>query len=352
MVPKASGLVALLSRFERIRKSGASLSEMNDEFGDAGGRRGSVASATLVNPSISVLMPVFNAEKFVAAATESVLAQTLTDFEFIIIDDGSTDSSLSIIKRYADSDQRIRLISRPNRGLIETLNEMIALSSGEFLARMDADDLCHPTRFARQADFLRHNKEVAVVGVRGLIIDPDGDPLREIPEHLSHEQINSALMTNNLGIIHPAAMMRRLQVLDVGGYLARFKHAEDHDLWLRLGERHRLQNLAEVLVSYRMHAGSVGHTYRREQAKSAWLAVDEARARRGLPPMETRPQLAPDTSPFDTRRMWGWWALGSANLRTARKHALQLVLRQPLAARNWKLLACVIRDTLIRGRKS
>jgi glycosyltransferase involved in cell wall biosynthesis len=297
-------------------------------------------------------MPVFNAERFVAAATESVLAQTSSDFEFIILDDGSTDSSLSILKRYAESDQRIRLVSRPNRGLIDTLNEMISLSKGEFLARMDADDLCHPERFARQVEFLRHNDEVVVVGSRGLIIDPDGNPLREIPEHLSHEQINSALMTNSLGIIHPAAMMRRAQVLELGGYRAEFKHAEDLDLWLRLGERHRLQNLGEVLVSYRVHADSVSHTHRRAQSEAAWLAVDEARARRGLPPEKTRPPPGGELSTFDTLRMWGWWALGAANLRTARKHALQLVISQPLDTRNWKLLVCVVRDTLIRGGTS
>ncbi len=322
---------------------------MSGKSGDADGRREPVVGATVGNAAISVLMPVFNAEKFVAAATESVLAQTLADFEFIIIDDGSTDSSLSILKRYAESDARIRLISRPNRGLVETLNEMIALSSCEFLARMDADDLCHPTRFARQVEFLRHNEGVAVVGGRGLIIDPDGDPLGSIPLHLSHEEIDSALMRNNLGVIHPAAMMRRLQVLNIGGYLAKFKHAEDHDLWLRLGERHRLQNLDEVLISYRVHSGSVGHTYRREQANSAWLAIDEACARRGLQPIETRPPLATELSSFETRRMWVWWALGSANLRTARKHALQLVFSQPLAACNWKILACVMRDSLSRG---
>ena len=297
-------------------------------------------------------MPVFNAEKFVARATESVLAQTLTDFEFLIIDDGSTDSSLSILKRYAESDRRIRLISRPNRGLIDTLNEMISLSSGEFLARMDADDLCHPERFAQQADFLHRNKEVAVVGSRGLHIDQDGDPLQEFLDRLSHEQITSALMMTSLGIIHPAAMMRRAQVLELGGYRAEFKYAEDLDLWLRLGEKYRLQNLGEVLISYRVHSDSVSHTYRRAQSEAAWLAVDEARSRRGLPPIETHPPLAAEVSPFDTRRMWGWWALGSANLRTARKHALQLVFRQPLAASNWKLLACVIRDMLIRGGRS
>lgn len=119
---------------------GANLSEMDNVFGGAGSGQEPVSGAAVLSPSISVLMPVFNPKKFVAVATESVLAQTLTDFDFLIIDDGSTDSSLSILKRYAESDRRIRLISRPNRGLIDTLNEMISLSSGEFLARMDPDD--------------------------------------------------------------------------------------------------------------------------------------------------------------------------------------------------------------------
>ena len=159
-------------------------------------------------------------------------------------------------------------------------------------------------------------------------------------------------MMTSLGIIHPAAMMRRAQVLELGGYRVEFKHAEDLDLWLRLGEKYRLQNLGEVLISYRVHSDSVSHKHRREQSEAAWLAVDEARARRGLAPIKARPPLAAEVSPFDTRRMWGWWALGAANLPTARKHALRLVFREPLEPRNWKLLACVIRDTLIRGGRS
>ena len=107
------------------------------------------------SPLISVCMPVYNAERYAVAAIESILGQTLGDFEFLILDDGSTDSSLEILRRYAGLDPRIRVTSRPNRGVAASLNELVNQSRGEFLARMDADDIAVPERFARQVEYLR-----------------------------------------------------------------------------------------------------------------------------------------------------------------------------------------------------
>ena len=110
------------------------------------------------SPLISVILPVYNAEKYLAEAIDSILNQTFTDFEFIIINDGSTDNSLSILQSYQTQDSRIRLFSRENKGIVMTMNEGIDLARGEWLARMDADDIAMPSRFERQ---LQHLKETS-----------------------------------------------------------------------------------------------------------------------------------------------------------------------------------------------
>src|SRR5262249_45977834 len=127
-------------------------------------------------PLISVCMPVHNAERFVGEAVESILGQTLRDFEFLIIDDGSTDGSTRILRDSAARDPRIRLTCRSNRGLVATLNELVDQARGEFIARMDADDIALPDRFLRQVDYLRRHPERVEGGAWVPVIDPAGDP--------------------------------------------------------------------------------------------------------------------------------------------------------------------------------
>ena len=115
-------------------------------------------------PLISVCMPVFNAEQFVAEAVESILTQTLQDFEFLIIDDGSSDGTPAILTKYAKKDQRIRLSIRSNKGVVSTLNELVDQACGEFIARMDSDDISLPERLERQAAYLQANHECIALG--------------------------------------------------------------------------------------------------------------------------------------------------------------------------------------------
>ena len=143
------------------------------------------------NPLISVCMAVYNAERYVAEAVESILNQTFGDFEFLILDDGSTDGSLDILRRYAERDPRIRLTSRPNQGLVASLNELVDQARGEFIARMDADDVSLPERFQREVDYLRDHPECVLVGSRVRLIDPDGDPLCDWCTMQEHEAIDA-----------------------------------------------------------------------------------------------------------------------------------------------------------------
>src|SRR5436305_9543595 len=125
-------------------------------------------------PQVSVLMPVYNAIRYIGVAVDSVLSQTFSDFEFIIVDDGSTDGSAEILREYAGRDPRIRLISRPNTGLGFALNEALAVARAPFIARMDADDECLPERFEKQIQYLRNHPECVLLGSRVLWIDSDG----------------------------------------------------------------------------------------------------------------------------------------------------------------------------------
>ena len=301
-------------------------------------------------PLISVCLPVYNAERYVAEAVESILVQTLGDFEFLIIDDGSTDGSRRILEGYAARDPRIRLTSRANRGLVATLNELIDQARGEFLARMDADDLALPERFRRQVDYLRAHPECSVVGSRAQLIDPDGDPLCDWFTHQPHEVIDTLLRRGEpVGSVlcHSSVLMRRDAVLAVGKYRD-FTIGEELDLFLRLAESSRLAILPEVLLKYRHHPQSYTHgplqNARRHDCRRDIVA--DARRRRNLPPL---PAPAPAAVPGALRAAaseqenWVWWALGAGHVSTARKHAWRSFARSPWAPRCWKLLYCALR---------
>jgi glycosyltransferase involved in cell wall biosynthesis len=192
-------------------------------------------------------MPVYNADIYVAAATESILAQTYSDFEFLIIDDGSTDSSLALITEYAKADRRIRVISRANRGLVTTLNEGLAESRGGYIARMDADDVAMPSRLAEQVAFLAANDRCVLLGTSFTLIDEHGNVVSAWRSFVHDLTIKHALAVEGC-ICHPTAMYRKSAVLEVGGYRHSYIAAEDYDLWRRLAKIGELRNLPELLL--------------------------------------------------------------------------------------------------------
>ena len=290
-------------------------------------------------------MPVYNAGSYLADAVESILCQTFKDFEFIVIDDGSTDGSLAVLQRFAKHDVRVRLISRENRGITQTRNEALRLARGELVAVMDADDRSLPDRLAKQVDFMESFPDCVAVGARVLLIDPDGAPIREMSCEQTHEQIDTAHMRGLGGAIsHPAAMMRRAVVVSVGGYREQFDTAEDFDLFLRLAEHGRVANLPDVLLWYRQHLGSVGYSGRQKQRRAALLALREAHVRRGLvAPKIDSESVSPVPSASDHHRKWAWWALRAGNIMTARKHAFAAVRHAPFSSRAWRAVFCAVR---------
>lgn len=300
------------------------------------------------SPTISVLMPVYNAERYVAKAVQSILDQTYRDFEFLIIDDGSTDGSLAILREFEKLDPRIRLISRPNTGIVVALNEMLGLARGEFLARMDADDVAMPQRFEVQIDFFRSRPGVACVGSFVEFIDARDRLLRI--ENTAHENddIQSRLLRGECPICHPSVMMRAKAVRDVGGYRASFQPAEDRDLWLRLGERFELYNVPKRLLRYRLHSGSVSERDREAQISAMYRACEEAWQRRGVAGRFTATTNFRPTreraSRFRYQLRYGWWAFQSGERRTAVSYGAVAVLMMPWRVEGWKLLAaCAIK---------
>ena len=301
-----------------------------------------------VMATISVVMPVFNGERYVEEAIESVLAQTHRDFEFIILDDASTDGSLGVIEAYARKDPRIRVkAGTRNRGVTVRQNEALALATWEFIARMDADDISEPRRLERQLKFLKDNPNVVLVGSRVLLIDADGDPLMEMGDALAHEEIDHGLMTRRGQLVYQSScMFRKSASLAIGGYDETYTASSDLDFFLKLAEVGRLENLAEPLTRYRQHFNSIGYARLLEQEEMIARALVAARARRGAPIDDDAPWRRPQRRPATkakSHRIWGWWALQGGRPKVARKHALRSLAYNPLHQETARLLYCAFR---------
>ena len=215
------------------------------------------------NPKVSVIMAVKDGRKYLRQAIDSVLGQAFGDFEFIIIDDGSADGSQSIIENYTDP--RIQLIRNQNHlGLSASLNAGLQAARGEYIARMDADDVCLPERFEKQVRFLDQHSQIAVLGTGIRLIDEKGLAIQDVPMPADNDLIKWQLGFLN-PIAHPSVMMRGAVVRQAGGYDPQLTHAQDYDLWWRLSAANPLANLSDILMLLRQHPGQVSQVNRSEQ---------------------------------------------------------------------------------------
>lgn len=218
------------------------------------------------NPKISVLMPVYNAEKFLKEAIDSILNQTFKDFEFLIINDASTDRSKEIILSYKDP--RIRYFeNNKNLGVARTLNRGLRLAKGEYIARMDADDISFPDRFKKQVEFMEKNPQVAICGTWLQLINNKANDIWRCPS--DHETIKSLSLFYS-SIYHPTVLIcsKTLKKNNLS-YNPSFIHAEDYELWARIMEKAKAANLKEVLLFHRIHSNEVGNIYKQMQVKNA-----------------------------------------------------------------------------------
>lgn len=231
------------------------------------------------NPQVSILLPVYNAAQYILKAVDSILQQSLTDFELILIDDGSSDGTEQLVRQLAAKDQRIHLVQRPRKGLIATLNEGLALARSPLIARMDADDIAFPERLAVQYAYMNSHPDLLAVGSYVMFMD-DQDTMYRKKTFPRGKEILEAFRWG-CPLVHPAVMMRTDAVREVGGYLSEFPSAEDYALWIRLLSLGNVDTIPKVLLAYRVHSSSISHAHARQQrdsilrAQCIWLSKQE-----------------------------------------------------------------------------
>jgi hypothetical protein len=213
---------------------------------------------SMSSPKVSVLMSIYNGERYLREAVESILGQTFTDYEFVIVDDGSTDRTRDILNEYTAHDDRFVLIyNTTNLGLTKSLNKGLAIARGEYIARMDADDVSLPYRLARQVKFMDNHPAVGVVGSVIQYTDEAGKVSDSISVHDGSAGMLRWWLCFENPLRHPTVMMRRAVVNQVGGYNATIPLSQDYDLWQRMSDIAELANLPEVLLYRRKHHHSV-----------------------------------------------------------------------------------------------
>ncbi|MDB5295179.1 MAG: glycosyltransferase, partial [Phycisphaerales bacterium] len=212
-------------------------------------------------PLVSFVLPVHNAGEHLAAAVESVLAQTYGDFEVLAINDGSTDGSRDVLAGYRDP--RVRVIDQPNAGLVATLNRGVREARGAWVARMDADDVCLPHRLERQMAHLAARPELDLLGGWVATIDEAGRLLADVvPFPVTHEALWGSIGRRPWVMCHPAVVFRRAAAVDAGLYDPAYKHAEDAEFFARLMTRGRVENLPAVVLKYRLRRGAVSGQFK------------------------------------------------------------------------------------------
>jgi glycosyltransferase involved in cell wall biosynthesis len=296
-------------------------------------------------PTVSWVISIYNNLHHVEEAMDSMIYQSFRDWEMILIDDGSTDGTREIVQRYAANDCRIKLTLSENKGRTAQLNEALKQARGEFLARMDCDDVCTPDRLEKQVAFMRANPDVVAIGSQVEIIDPFGVTLETRKLPTDHATLDQMIVEGQGGaIVHPVAMFRKTAVDKVGGYDPAYNDVEDLEIYLRLGEVGKFANHPDVLLKYRQHHNSVNATRFELQKVRNRKAREEACKRRGLP--------MPTTFPFESTKFlpkrdqihaWGWYALKKKQLDAARQHARELLKLQPFWIESWRLMYCAWR---------
>ena len=236
----------------------------------------------------------------------------------------------------------MRVISRPNTGIVGALNDGLAVARGEYVARMDGDDLSLPERLAMQVEYLDRNPATVLVGSRVLLIDADGWPIGDMAcVGRGSATIERALLDGGWPIVHPSVMVRTAALRAVDGYRPGTFPYEDHDLFLRLLEHGPLENLDATLLHYRRHEQSVVMTGKNTRPVLLDV-IDRTRARRGESPIDRPPDL-PANKRWSQRRDWAWLALSHGHRRTARRYSLRALQEKPFYKESWRALFCAFR---------
>jgi len=231
-------------------------------------------------PFLSVIMSVFNGEKYVRETVESVLNQSFRDFEFIIVNDGSTDGTLEILRSFRD--KRIRIINQENRGLTKSLNRGIGDSEGRYIGRIDCGDIALENKFEVQLNFLEKNKEIYGVGTWANLIDEEGNMVGMLKYPTKYEEIRKVILRYN-PFVHPSLMFKKEVFDEIGLYDESFEFAQDYDLMLRAVSRFKIVNLPQVLLNYKISEKAISSRKMKKQEYFALKARIKALSRYGYP---------------------------------------------------------------------
>lgn len=224
-------------------------------------------------PLVSVLLPAYNAGTYLRDAVDSIRAQTLADWELIVVDDGSTDDTPAILAGY--DEPRLIVVRQANAGVSAALNTGLARARGRYVARQDADDLSHPERLARLAAFLDAHPEIDAVSSAFTAVAPDGAELYTARLMIEPLTISRFLLAGNC-VFHPGVMIRAAVLRELNGYRVEARHVEDYDLWVRLGAAPRLAALPQPLVRYRIHPENVSSRHAALMAENTRAVAERA----------------------------------------------------------------------------
>ncbi len=292
---------------------------------------------------ISVVLPVYNGEAYLREALASLRWQSVSSWECLCINDGSTDSSGEILDRFAATDGRFRVIHQENQGIVSALNRGVREARHDWIAIMHADDIAAPKRFEVQRDFAQRNSDCLAIGSDMLFVDHDGRPVYRQRAAEDHAEIERLLLAGKNTMYHPTVLMRRDAVLAVGLYRPQHEWVEDADLWLRLARRGRLANIPVVLLKYRLHAKSLTTTRREAVVQRLRTLLIETHRERGLAiPAELQAHLrrirkaSPPESKLARRAARGGY------FRTASKQLALLRAEQGLSAATIHATAVVL----------
>lgn len=227
----------------------------------------------ILKPTITVLMPVYNVEKYIRFAIDSILSQTYEDFSFLIIDDASTDHTVDIICEYQD--KRIKLIRNSrNLGVANSLNKGLAIIDSPYIARMDGDDISNPTRFEKQLAYMKFYPKLSIVGSHMELIDDRGTIIKKQNKQVENENIKVGLFLGHTSLAHPSIIIKRSALNKFRlQYDSAYQYAEDYELYCKASQYIEFDNYPEALVQYRIHPESVSQKHRKQQIMDAKTAL-------------------------------------------------------------------------------
>lgn len=286
---------------------------------------------------VTVIMPVFNTKAFVVQAVESILAQSLRDFRFVAVDDGSRDGSGELLDRFAPAG--LTVLHQHNRGLGVSLNEALSICETEFVARMDSDDVATPNRLESQLAFMQTHPDVGLLGTQVAYMTTDGRRGSSPPLPCGHEDICSDLRRGRHAIVHASVMMRTELVRQVGAYRIAGS-GQDLDLFLRLADVSRLANLREIGLLVRLHQGSTTATSQSLLKARYAYAIHCARQRRAALP---EPHLDEFLAAWEDRSRWRRLPtrLDNVSLNLYRQ-AIDAAARNKRVSSYWKLAVAAL----------